>query len=275
MSVEQWEKVSEIQPSDRFVCTYGGNFSQVLELNRSVIERFLQIGGLDGRVLLQESKVKKPQSMPDGLNPDGSLTGRGSLRFGQKLETDDKAKNPYIQVESDALGWTISINGGLITEDLTKKQGLTAREMTGQFGQKFNHFLGESFNQALIKDKFTFTKDPFFIGRLIGSGIIINFLAQDIIFQNWGALVKDILWSMFMTGVYNGPTRESSIREFDAVRAGRRSNILDKAAYFGRRNVASHWEVFALPLELDRAILAGGYLNSQRMFRHPLVQVSD
>ena len=272
--MEQWEKISEIQPSDRFACAYGGNFSQVLELNRPVIERFLQIAGLDGRVLLQESKVKKPQAMPDGLNPDGSLTGRGSLRFGQKLETDDKAKNPYWQVESDGLGWIISINGGLITEDLTKKQGLTAREMTGQFGEKFNHYLGESFNQALVKDKFTFTKDPLFVGRLIGSGVIANFLVSDIIFQDWGALAKDVLWSMFMTGIYNGLLRESLKRDLEATRQGRRSNILDKALYFGRRNVANRWEIFTLPLELDRVILAGGYLNGQRMLRCPLIQVS-
>ena len=85
------EPLGQIPPSDKFVCTYGGPFAQNLFLDRPQVDKFLALAALDGRVLLKESKVRRPKSVPDGINPDGSITGRRSLMWGERVEVEDKA----------------------------------------------------------------------------------------------------------------------------------------------------------------------------------------
>lgn len=276
--------ITEIPPTDLFVCTYGGNFAQYLELNVLVIERFLNIASLDGRVLLQESKARRPQPIPDGINPDGSVAGRGSLRWGQKLEVEDKKQNPYFQVEPDEAGWVISINGSLITEDLMKKEGLRARQVEDRFADKFNYYTRVGLREALLKDKFTLAKDPFVAGRLFASGLSLGEWIYFLSIPAPAGLEKlaylvGCLFPHILFGTMNaGPFHELE----EEFRKDAKLGIiyydkfaLSKIFNLNRRTVLSRIEAFDFPFEIDRLALAYGYIDHQKYLGSPLVRASS
>lgn len=169
----KWELMVDSQPSEQFVCTYGGPFAQRMLLDRGQIEKFLSIAALDGRVLLQESKVRRPQAIPKGINPDGSVTGRGSLRWGQKIYDNGggKTQNPYFQVEPDDAGWVISVNGGLIMDGLMEKGNLTARDVEKETVKKINYYSRVGLREVVLKEKLTPIKDPYLPGRIYWTGL--------------------------------------------------------------------------------------------------------
>ncbi len=274
-----WERLSEVAPSDQFVCTYGGQFAQTLEINRPLVERFLSISALDGRVLLQESKVRRPRAIPDGVNPDGSVAGRGGLRWGEKLETDEKREiNPNCQIEPDENGWVISINGGLIADDLREKGGLTVREMNRKGANRFNGYLADSFSKTLLKDKLTFAKDPFFTGRLLVSSISLVAVTNNVWAKDWGSLINGLLFYellVFYTNIFRKSFFDEHLSNEKRFRAKNYDASFMKIINFHRRTVRSFAEGFDTPFEIDRLIGALGYLEWNRLTRNRLVRAAS
>lgn len=277
--------ITEVPPTDQFVCTYGGNFAQTLALNRAQIERFLSIASLDGRVLLQESRIRKPQAIPDGVNPDGSVAGRGSLRWGQKLEMEDKKQNPYFQVDPDSAGWAISINGDLIADDLMKRSSGNAREVEKKFARKFNYYLSVGLREALLKDKFTRVKDPFVTGRLFASGASLGGWMYFLSIPTADGLEKlPYLVGCLFPHILFGSMNSGPFHELDEeFRKDAKLGIiyynrfaLSRILNFNRRTVLSRIEAFDFPFEIDRLTLAYGYLDFNKYIgRNPLVKAAD
>jgi hypothetical protein len=265
-----WEPITEVNPSENFMCTYGGSFAQNLAINRRQIETFLDIASLDGRVLLQESKVKKPQTLPDGINPDGSVSGRGSLRWGQKIETEDskKKQNPYFQVEPDEAGWVISVNGDLIQADLAKK-GLPGREMAEPFADKFEFFTRVGLKEALLKDKFSYAKDQALSGRFLPTGI--TYLEYYKLITNPG--LETAFWA-FVNSAFQLTISASFLRT--GLRRDRViANPLGNIAHLPRRTIKTPLEMLGPSLELDRALVAYGYLDLQKVTGKDLVRATS
>lgn len=263
-------RLSEVPPTDEFVCTYGGNFAEALEIDVHQVNKFLDIASLDGRVLFQESKVRRPQPVPEGINPDGSVTGRGSLRWGQKIEgyVENKKQNPYFQVEPDEAGWVISVNGGLIQEDLTKR-GLGGREMIRPFASKFNYYTSVGLREALLKDKFTTSGDPKLRGRLVGTLFYI-WIATPGPGIGWNVLSWSTLASLLFLDNYL-----FHLENEDEFRKLKRSGNQGRIFPWNRRTVKNRLEIFAPPLELDRTMLAYGYLDWKKYTGNPLVRAAD
>lgn len=270
-----WEPMLESQPSDNFQCNYEGNFAQTLLLNRPAIEKFLSIASLDGRFLLNESRIKKPQPVPDGINPDGSVAGRGSLRWGQKIEVEGKKVNPYFQLEPDDIGWVTSINGNLISEDLMKKPNTNARNVAENFASKFEHYLRKSLFESLIKDKCTLTKDPFLTGRLVISFFVLDIYRNLIMQHNFTDYILTVLYLSLQYSA-NTLNRVSNETERDIAKAigVHGSSHLSRVINFSRRTVDNRIEACGLPFEADRLILANGYLIGKSLSREKLVRAA-
>lgn len=257
-----WEPITECPPSEQFVCSYGGNFSQHLLINRGQIDRFLDIASLDGRVLLQESKVRRPQALPDGINPDGSVAGRGGLRWGQKLETEDKKQNPYFQVDSDPAGWVISVNGNLIAEDLMKKGNLSAREVEKRAANKINDYTRVGLREALLKDKFTPAKDPYIGGKITPTFFLSWIYLNSITSLN----IANTIWALFFASSTLMAYKYEDPREY---------NMLSQIYNLRRKTLKVRVELIDTPLEIDRALFSYAYLDYQKYLGEPLIRVAD
>jgi|SRR3989344_1074108 len=267
-----WEPILEAEPSESFVCTYGGAFAQYLEINRKSIETFLDIASLGGRVLLRESKVRKPQALPDGINPDGSITGSGSLRWGQKIETEEnkKKQNLYFQVDSDESGWVISINGDLIQSDLAKK-GLGGREMARPFANKFEYYTRVGLREALLKDKFTYEGNKYLAGRFGATIAQLYFIYK--------AISEPGTYSSYLLGI------STTGNAFANIVFHRGGKDMERMLEFVpklfkmfdlpiRETIKFPLEVCGLALEVDRTLLADGYLDLQKYTDKNLVRVN-
>lgn len=253
--------------------SYSGAYAQYLEINKPLVERFLEISALDGRVLLAESRFKKPQHPPD-INPDGSVTRKGGLRWGERPNLEPKEPgNLYYQVKRDSQGYAIALNGDLITEDLLKKPDANARDITEQFARRFDGYFMKGLREILWRDKFTLESDPLLIGRVVGSAFII--------WAYCGALInldfsRCAIIGINATAQYgsNFLHKDDFDDEFKELRKnkGRLRSHPTRLLTFSRRTVKNLPEGFSLPLELDRAFCATIYLEWSRIRRNPLIR---
>lgn len=272
--------ILEVPPSERLVVSYGGPYSKQLLLNAWVVDRFLNIASLDGgkaRVLINESYLQRGRSILDGVNPDGSIAGRRGLTWEEKREVEDKKVNPYFQVESDPAGWTISLNGRLIQEDLIER-GLPMREAARPFTSRFNALLREGLQKALLKDKCTFQGDPFVIYRIIGTAIILRgyyFTVTSPEFVNY-------LWigiNLLALGYSNFYGRKNCNDVFEKSRKNHHFPTFDLESQgqqiYHRRSINSIFEGLSIPFEIDRLARGLGYLQYQKVKGNPLAKLAD
>jgi len=280
-NVEQgFARLSEVPPGEFFVCTYNGNFSETLEVDVAQVNKFLDIASFDGRVLLTESKIRKPQALPDGINTDGSVTGRGSLRWSQKIQVEDKGVNPYFQVEPDESGWVISVNGNLIQEDLVKK-GIDARNMAEPFASKFRYYTSVGLRETLLKDKCTRLKDPFKYGRMFGSVPLVLNYGLVIVYPS---LPQVIVTCIAFLGYGGMDFLHKKLEEAEGIwdpqiSPGRWENHLSPKSRIAfdpyRITLKSDLDFLGLPFEIDRLTLAYGYLDWKKYTGNPLIRAAD
>lgn len=147
------------QPTENplFVNGYTGNFETQMELDRKAMERLLGIAHPDGKVVLVSMPFSRTRSVD--ANPDGTVTGKGELKIGEKIN-DDK-ENPLKRVISIPEGWRIEINDRKIIEHLDEKK-LTGEKLQKTFIKKFNKLLNQSLFECIWKEKLTTIKDEHF-----------------------------------------------------------------------------------------------------------------
>lgn len=270
MSKPEWIPVSDYENSQLEI-SYAGNYAQFLELNRPRVERFLDIASLDGKVLLTESRVKKPNPMPD-INPDGSVSGRKSLRFGEKPAEEIKG-NPYYQTKADHNGYLIAVNGTMIAEDLMKANSRNARESIGEFGQKFNAQFRGGLRDLLWKDKCTYQQDPYLMGRIVGTLVVLNGYFQAIYQQD---LLGITLVGINTLGLYgaNFVNKDEHDKEYKQVKKYRGIRHFGSVGFatYQRKTVRSIYEGMSIPFEVDRLTRAEVYLDWLTLSRKPLIK---
>lgn len=269
-----WVPITSIEPSPLFENRYSGNFAQNLELNPVVLGRFLSIASLDGRVLLTASTLRKPPATPD-INPDGSVTGKGRLRWDEKTIETHPPKNYYCQVESDTQGWKVAINGDLIREELLdkSKDGIV-RGIAPRFSERFDSYFKTGLKEALFRDKCTFTKDPFLMGRLVGTATILFMYYKLLTNPDFGTTAVVGINSLALYGG-NFRFREEYEQELKNIRKYGRMSIFTSGLRYVclyRRTVKSAVEGMAIPFELDRLVLGLGYLDWQEIRGKPLIR---
>ena len=287
MKIEQdnWEPLTECLPSENFICQYGGPFAQKLELNRRVIDKFLVLAGLDGPFVLKDSLLRQGRSLPD-INHDGSVTSKGSLRWGDKLRLPTRQPNILFQVESEKTGgYTAAINGGLILERLMEKTNLGVRELADPFAKQYNRYLSVGLKEALLKDKLTFSGDPFFTGRLHFTYLVYDKIFNLIQQENFDWSINGILMFHLSTLVaYNVILPLNFDDICHTIKQGKEVNpgvglILNVVLkyWIGRRRTAKniYQGILLPPFEIDRLIGAYGYLDYQKLRGNPLVRLAD
>ncbi len=277
----KWEPLIESQPTEQFICQYGGPFTTDLQINRRVIDRFLSIASLDGPVVLKESLLRPGRSLPD-INPDGSVTSKGYLRWGDKLRLPTREPNVLFQVETEKSGgYTVAINGGMILEKLREKTNLPVRELADPFINEYNHYLRVGLKEALLKDKLTFAGDPFFSGRLYATYAfyheIFNLAHQNNFnpFEN-RLLILDLalfaIWNTILSSGLDVIYRNVKQHSADNLVAYT-ANIFSKIWTCRRRSAKNIYQGLLLPpFEFDRLIGAYGYLDYQILKGNSLVK---
>lgn len=278
-----WEPFLESKPSERFVCNYGGPFSSQMELNRRSIDRFLKIAALDGRVLIQENKASPDQVIPD-INPDGSTVAKGSLRWGQQLQTFEERKHQYSRVQIDRDSYTIFINGNLLREDLTSNNGLGVRDARKQFIQRFNNHLRGGLEEALVRDKCTWAGDPYWMGRLLTTFTLFYWdLLHPLVYGWESGKTTSFMFDMGLLIVANVIAKDKhdelcKLSKNQSLHSFLYKNIdiILRFANLRRRSAKNIGiESFMPPFEIDRLIGGIGYLELQRIMRRPLVRLAD
>lgn len=274
---KRWESLSSVEPSEQFACNYGGNFSQRLEINRPVIDRFLRIAALDGRILLKEGNSDRFRPAPD-INPDGSTTGKGRLRWGEEARVDSQANANFWRVEQDSEGWVIVFNGGLMIEKLMEQKGSNVRKIEKDFCRAMDGSVKEGLKESLWRDKCSEAGDPFYTGRLVNSAAILFIYTQiagDIVRGevNW---VLTLAYGLLLFGMAeaNIIARDETKRDFTYAKKLGIIPILNKYVCSARRSTNNIPESLSLPLEIDRLLGGLGYLAWLSCRRNSVIRLS-
>ena len=145
-----WEPFNlEPHPSQNFVNLYGGPYSQQMELNRANAERLLEVAGIEGKVILADRPMDRSRSVA-GVNPDGSVTGRRKLFWGEKIEEEDKSQS---LVKSIPEGWRIEIPGQEILDELSRQEN--KKPLDQRFASGFNQIIRDSLMKIMFREKLT------------------------------------------------------------------------------------------------------------------------
>ena len=247
-----------------FVNGYNGNFAQQMELNRKGIEKVLKIAHLEGQVFLTTLSPNRQRSIE--ANPDGSVSAKKRLFFGEKPQEDNK-DNPPHRVISVPEGWRIEINDQQFTQELTEKK-LSGRQLQRAFIERFNGQLKDTLKECVWREKFSSEKDKDFKGKVFFSllPILGNITIQAPLYTNYPFIgtfitVGLILLAYGLTnllGQYIGNkvarSTESLLKEADPSFSPRRYPRL-------RENFDSFWEYFMPPVEIDKVARALAFLS--------------
>src|SRR3989344_4155614 len=159
-----WESfLSKPAPQQRFINLYGGPFGQQMELNRKNAEKLLEMGGIEGKLILVDLPMDRSRSIA-GVNSDGSVTGRRRLFWGEKIEDEE---SPRSLVKSVPEGWRIEIPGQDIMEELSRQE--SEKPLGKRFVARFNQQLRQALGEVILREKLTTVKDPLLRRRIIMS----------------------------------------------------------------------------------------------------------
>lgn len=130
------------------------------------------------------------------------LTGKGRLRWGEQ-STQVFSTSKLVSIYPDNDGWVLSINRDLMTDMAAEKTKGDVRAAAGIFAKSFDSSLSMGLEKMLLRDKFTFAKDPYWTGRALVSAIMIINYAGAISFHRAGDIffVALMLFSMAVTNI--------------------------------------------------------------------------
>lgn len=219
-----------------FVNGYSGNFAQDMAFDEVKIGKALRIAHLDGVV----SVVQMPQSRQRSIeaNPDGSVSAKRNLIFGEDLEEKENRENPLKRVVSIPEGWRIEINDARITEELMQKK-LTGEQLKKQFVKRFNSVLKGTIMECVLKEKLTGAKDGNF---MFNSKVFVTLFTPSLLFVmrnigNFGKFnVGDVVEPLAYTPL--------SYLTINALNKIQRDSL--------RENIDHLWEYFMPPIEIDK-----------------------
>lgn len=246
-----------------FVNGYNGNFAQQMDLNRKGIEEVLKIAHLDGRVILASLSPLRQRSIE--ANPDGSVTGKRSLLFGESIEEDQK-DNPFLlsRVVAVPQGWKIEINDQKLTEELTGRK-LSGKELQRAFIKRFNGQLKETLKECIWREKFSSEKNEYFKMKAFFSllPILLQVTEYAPLFINrpFYTTFLGVRTIILIYGFLNllGELYKKVVR--NRLRESDPSFSLERFSSF-RQNFDSFWEYFMPLVEIDKVARAFAYLST-------------
>lgn len=219
-----------------FVNGYNGNFAQHMTFDETKIGKALHIAHLDGIVLVTQMSSTRQRSIE--ANPDGSVSAKRNLLFGQDLEEKENKENPLKRVVSTPEGWRIEVNDGKIMEKL-QERNITGQELQKQFIRTFNSTLRKTLMECVLKEKLTGAKDGNF---MFNSKVFVTLFTPSLLFVmrnigNFGKFnVGDVVEPLAYTPL--------SYLTINALNKIQRDSL--------RKNFDHFWEYFMPPIEIDK-----------------------
>lgn len=149
-----WEPFNQEPSSEqRFVNLYGGVFSAQMELNRKKAEELVRVAALEGQIVL--TSLSAIRNRPFEANPDGSVTAKRRLPWGEKPTED--VENPYFRVASIGEGWRVEICDQRIHQELAERY--SGEKLQKKFVARFNQYLRTAIWKIVKDEKLTSKKD--------------------------------------------------------------------------------------------------------------------
>lgn len=242
---QEWEPFcSEPTAGQKFVNLYGGPFAQQLELNRTNAERLIVVAAISGQIILSDIPMDRKRYL-DGVNPDGSVTVRRQLFFGQKIDQEKSDKKQSL-VTAIPQGWKIEIPGQEILETLARQK--SNRPLNERFTGKVNERLRVSLNEIILREKLTSKNNAELRLRIFASILPpLYTLGFDILIGINKAIAnlrKDLIVIFIAYGVFNSvlPSLEED---------------------YTKRSIGSWYEHFMPPVEIDRVIRGLAFVNGK------------
>lgn len=146
----------------RFINNYGGPYAIKMELNRTAVERFIQLSRLEGNITLFSLPYSRTRGYLE-INPDATVSAKKGLTNGEK--NFEEEENPYYRVIATGDGWAVQINGQRILQEINDKPNKKVKDQD-RFSKEFNRFLRHALSECVIKEKLTSAKDMFFYDKL-------------------------------------------------------------------------------------------------------------
>lgn len=107
--------------NQRFIVTYSGPYAQRLEINRKNAERLMEVAALDGKIVVTDLVPERGRSI-SGVNPDGSVSAKRRLFWGERFPTSVDEESKYSRITLIPEGWRVEIAGQKILEDLIERK---------------------------------------------------------------------------------------------------------------------------------------------------------
>lgn len=230
----------------RFINSYGGPYATKMELNRTAVERFIQLSRLEGNITLSSLPYSRSRGYLE-INPDATVSAKRGLTIDQKnLEEED---NPYYRVIATGDGWAVQINGQRILQEVNDKPNKKIKD-EDRFSREFNRFLRHALSECVVKEKLSSAKDMFFYDKLVST------------------LVQPAIAVAFSAASHHG-----SIREFISDLAFRMVVVVPITYglinFMKEKSGLAHYEtnsrqgaeIFLPPLRVEDVIIGKGYLD--------------
>ena len=230
----------------RFINNYGGPYAMKMELNRTAVERFIQLSRLEGNITLSSLPYSRTRSYLE-INPDATVSAKRGLTLGQNnLEEEE---NPYYRVIATGDGWAVQINGQRILQEINDNPSGKNKDVD-RFSKEFNRLLRHALSECVVKEKLTSTKDMFFYDKLfttITQPAIAAVLSSVTSHGNIQEFVSDLGFRMVVTIPI----------VYGLVDFMKRKN---NPAYL-ETNPRQGVEVFLPPVLIEDVIIGKGYLD--------------
>lgn len=241
------QKEGSIPPTrQRFICKYGGPYSTQMELNRTVVERFIQLSRLGGVITLSSLPYSRTRGHIE-VNPDFSVTGKKKLTWGERKI--DEEENPDYKVTVTGDGWVVQINGQGILEKINeKKDGKLSKEK--RFTQLFNKCLRQALSECLLREKLSSEKDALYPNKLFST------LFQPALNALWSITfhhhsLQEFIYDLTL-GMFIHVPMAYGLVNFLKIKSG-----------YPDPNLRTGPEIFLPPLRIEDVILGKTYLEFQ------------
>lgn len=133
----------------RFINNYGGPYAMKMELNRTAVERFIQLSRLEGIITLSSLPYSRTRLGLE-INRDFSVSAKRNPTGDQRRF--EKEENPLYQAISAKYGWAIQINGQRILQEIKDKPDKKNKDEE-RFSREFNRYLHSALLDCLVGEK--------------------------------------------------------------------------------------------------------------------------
>jgi hypothetical protein len=212
-----------------------------MDLNIKNANRMVDVAALGEKVILTNIPALRSRSID--VNPDGSITSKKGLLWGQKI-TEPESEKPY-QISPIPEGWRIEICDQMITNELMSKE--SRKPLNKRYVDRFNQVLRSALSETVFKDKFTTASDKGNTIKLLIEGAMVSLIGTYTAFYGYQFFELSSISFYYL--------------QLNLVRNFIGKSISTRNPFFPLRTLNSFYEYFMPPVEVDRALRGYLFIN--------------